>query len=126
MSEPNLTAREVAELYTFSIWNERNFDLADALIADTVIRHEVGQAHGLTREEVRKQIEDTWASVDKVRFDLRLVIVDDDGEHVAVIYDGTLSKHGQELQVASIEAYRIVDGQITEMWNCGATPGLWL
>jgi predicted SnoaL-like aldol condensation-catalyzing enzyme len=126
MSEPNLTAREVAELYTFSAWNERNFDLADALIADTVIRHEVGEAHGLTREEARKQIEDTWASVDKLHYDLRLVIAGDDGEHVAVVYDGTLSKDGYDFQVASIEAYRVVDGQITEMWNCGAKPGLWL
>jgi predicted SnoaL-like aldol condensation-catalyzing enzyme len=126
MSEPNLTAREVAELYTLSAWNEPNLDLADALVADTVIRHDVGQAHAMTRAESRKQIEDTWARADKLRFDLRLVIADDDGEHVAVIYDGTLNKDGEEMQVASIEVYRIIDGQITEIWNCGARPGHWL
>ena len=38
------TAREVVELYNLVVWNERNIDLAEELLADSVIRHEVGQA----------------------------------------------------------------------------------
>ena len=126
MSEPNRTAREIAELYTFSVWNERNLDLADTLLADTMIRHDVGEAHSVTRAEVRKMIEDTWASSDKVRYDLRLLIADDDGEHVAIVYDATVVQAGQLIQVASIEVYRVVDGQISEMWSFGGKQGLWL
>ncbi|MBV9513131.1 MAG: nuclear transport factor 2 family protein [Mycobacteriaceae bacterium] len=126
MSEPYRTAREVAELYTLAVWNERNFDLADALIADTTIRHEVGEAHVLTRAEARKQVEDSCAAFDHLRYDLRLVIADDDGEHVAVVYDGRMSSGGNELQVAGMEVYRVVDGRITEMWNGGVRQGLWL
>jgi hypothetical protein len=65
-TEPNRTAREVAELYAFSVWNGRKLDLADTLLADTMIRHDVGEAHSMTRAEVRKLIEDTWVSVDKL------------------------------------------------------------
>ena len=126
MSEPNRTAREIAELYTFSVWNERNLDLADTLLADTMIRHDVGEAHSVTRAEVRKMIEDTWASSDKFRYDLRLLIADDDGEHVAIVYDATVVQAGQLIQVASIEVYRVVDGQISEMWSFGGKQGLWL
>ena|ERR1700756_1268812 len=126
LSEPNRTAREVAELYTFSVWNQRNVDLADTLLADTMIRHDVGEAHSVTRAEVRNLIEDTWASVEKVQYNLRLVIADDDGEHVAIVYDATAVQNGQAVHVASIEVYRVVDGVISEMWSFGAKPGLWL
>jgi predicted SnoaL-like aldol condensation-catalyzing enzyme len=118
LSEPDRTAREVAELYTFSVWNERNVDLADTLLADTMIRHDVGEAHSVTRAEVRKQIEDTWASVEKLHYDLRLVVAGDDGEHVAIVYDGTVVQNGQVIDVASIEVYRVVDGQIS---SCGTS-----
>lgn len=36
------TAREVVELYNLELWNNRRYDLADEIIADTMIRHEVG------------------------------------------------------------------------------------
>jgi len=39
------TAREVVELYNLVVWNECNIDLAEELLADNVIRHEVGEAH---------------------------------------------------------------------------------
>jgi predicted SnoaL-like aldol condensation-catalyzing enzyme len=61
-----------------------------------------------------------------IRHDLRLVIEDHDGEHVAIVYDGTVVQSGQVIHVASIEVYRVVDGQISEMWNFGAKQGLWL
>jgi hypothetical protein len=61
MGDPTRTAREVVELYNLSVWNESNFDMADELVADTMIRHEVGSGHAVTREQVRKGIEDFLA-----------------------------------------------------------------
>ena len=46
----------------------------DELFADSVIRHEVGEAHTLTREQAVKRVEDTWALFDKLRFELNIVI----------------------------------------------------
>ena len=45
MSTPPRTAREVVELYNLVVWNQRDFALAEELIGDTLIRHEVGEAH---------------------------------------------------------------------------------
>ena len=126
MGDSTRTAREVVELYNLSVWNERNFELADELVADTVIRHEVGSGHAVTREQVRKGIEDFLALFDKLHWDLDLVIAGDDGEHVAVVYGGTMTKGGDEAQVGGMEVYRVVDGEITEMWNGGEKQGLWL
>jgi predicted SnoaL-like aldol condensation-catalyzing enzyme len=120
------TAREVVELYNYALWNEGKFELADELIADTMIRHEVGQSRTLTREQARRRVEDTWQMFDKLHFDLNIVIAGDDGEHVAIVYDSTMTnKDGSELPIASIEVFRVVDGKITDVWNCGYGQGVW-
>jgi predicted SnoaL-like aldol condensation-catalyzing enzyme len=120
------TAREVVELYNLVVWNERNFDLAEELFADTVIRHEVGEAHTLTREQAVNRVKDLWEIFDKLRFDLNIVVAGDDGEHVALVYDSSMTtKDGTETNVASIEVFRVVAGKITEVWNCGYKQGVW-
>ena len=120
------TAREVVELYNLVVWNECNLALAEDLFADNVIRHEVGEAHTLTREQAVNRVKDIWEMFDRLRFDLNIVIAGDDGEHVAIVYDSTMTtKDGTETNVASIEVFRVVDGKITEVWNCGYKQGVW-
>ena len=118
------TAREVVELYNLVVWNEQNLELAEELFADNVIRHEVGEAHPLTREQAVSRIRDVWAMFDTLRFDLNVVAAGD--EHVAIVYDSSMTtKDGIETNVASIEVFRVVDGRIAEVWNCGYQQGVW-
>jgi predicted SnoaL-like aldol condensation-catalyzing enzyme len=119
------TAREVVEAYNLELWNQQRLELADEIIADTMIRHEVGEAHTLTRAEALKRVTDTWAQMDSLRFDLNIVIDGGDGEHVAMVWDSTMSKDDNEVKVASIEVFRVVNGQIVEVWNCGYKLGVW-
>lgn len=119
------SAREVVELYNLVLWNERNFDLADELLADSMIRHEVGESQTLTREQARRRVEETWSWFDDMRFELKVVVAGDDGEHVAIVYDSTMTKDGTETKIASIEVFCVVDGKITEVWNCGYKQGVW-
>jgi predicted SnoaL-like aldol condensation-catalyzing enzyme len=50
----------------------------------------------------------------------------DDGEHVAIVYDSTMTtKDGTETNVASIEVFHVVEGKVTEVWNCGYKQGVW-
>jgi predicted SnoaL-like aldol condensation-catalyzing enzyme len=120
------TAREAVELYNLVVWNERNFDLADELIGDTVIRHDVGEAKTLTHDEAVQRVVDHWEMFEKLRFDLNLVVAGDDGEHVAIVYQSPMTlKDGTETTVGSIEVFRVVDGRIIEVWNCGYKQGVW-
>jgi predicted SnoaL-like aldol condensation-catalyzing enzyme len=120
------TARTVVELYNLVVWNERNIDLAEQLLADTVIRHEVGEMRTLTHAEAVQRVVDMWQLVASLHFDLNVVIEGDDGEHVAIVYDSTITtKDGTETNIASIEVFRVVDGKITEVWNCGYQQGVW-
>ncbi|OBK12675.1 nuclear transport factor 2 family protein [Mycobacterium asiaticum] len=117
------TAREVVELYNLVVWNERNLELAEELLGDNVIRHEVGGTHTLTHAEAVQRVNHMWTVCDSLRFDLNVVVADD--EHVAIVYDSAITTEGAQTNVASIEVFRVVDGRITEVWNCGYKQGIW-
>ncbi len=119
-------AREVVELYNLVVWNERDLGLAEELLGDTVTRHEVGEAVVLTHAEAVQRVVDHLAMFDDIRFDLNLVVAGDDGEHVAVVYQSPMTlKDGTEVSIGSMEIFRVVDGRITEVWNCGYKQGVW-
>ena len=80
----------------------------------------------LTHAEAVRRVVDTWEMFDEIRFDLHLVVAGDDGEHVAVVYQSPMTlKDGTELSIGSMEIFRVVDGRITEVWNCGYKQGVW-
>jgi predicted SnoaL-like aldol condensation-catalyzing enzyme len=120
------TAREVVELYNLVVWNQRDFALAEEVMGDTVIRHEVGQAVTLTRRQAVQRIVEHWEMFDELRFDLNVVVAGDDGEHAAIVYQSTMTaKDGSRIDIGSLEIFRVVDGRITEVWNCGHRQGVW-
>ena len=108
------------------VWNKRDFALAEELIGDTLTRHEVGEALLLTHEEAVNRIIDHWAMFEAIRFDLNLVVAGDDGEHVAIVYQSPMTlKDDTNVDVGSMEIFRVVAGKITEVWNCGYKQGVW-
>lgn len=120
------SAREVVEAYNLVVWNRRDFALAKELLGEHVIRHGVGESHTLTHDEAVARIVDHWAMFASIRFDLRLVVAGDDGEHVAIVYQSPMTlTDGTEMSVGSMEVFRVVDGRITEVWNCGYQQGVW-
>ncbi len=120
------TAREVVELYNLVVWNERNFELVEELFADTVIRHDVEEVTTLTHDQAVQRVKDSWAMFDKLHFDLNVVVAGDDGEHVAIVFQMTgTTPDGNDMPIASIEVFHVVDGRITEVYNCGYKQGFW-
>jgi predicted SnoaL-like aldol condensation-catalyzing enzyme len=116
----------VVEAYNLVVWNDRDFALAEELMGDTVTRHDVGEATVLTHEEAVARIVDHWGMFETIRFDLKLVVAGDDGEHVAIVYQSPMKmKDGTEITVSSMEIFRVIDGRITEVWNCGYKQGVW-
>ena len=120
------TAREVVELYNLVVWNTRDVALAEELLGESVIRHEVGEAVVLTHDEAVKRVVDHLEMFDEIRFDLNLVVAGDDGEHVAIVYQSPMTlKDGTRVDFGSMEIFRVVGGRITEVWNCGYKQGVW-
>ncbi|MGY4710962.1 nuclear transport factor 2 family protein [Mycolicibacterium sp. CBM1] len=120
------SAREVVELYNLVVWNQRDFALAAELLGDTVIRHDVGEVHVLRHDEAVRRVSDTWEMFDEIRFELKRVLPATDGEHVTVIYQSPMRlKDGTTTTIASMEIFRVRDGRIVEVWNCGYKQGEW-
>jgi predicted SnoaL-like aldol condensation-catalyzing enzyme len=120
------TAREVVELYNLVVWNTRDIALAEELLGDSVIRHEVGEAVVLTHSEAVKRVVDHLEMFSEIRFDLNLVVAGDDGVHVAIVYQSPMTLNdGTKVDVGSMEIFRVIDGRITEVWNCGYKQGVW-
>ena len=120
------TAREVVEQYNLVVWNERDFALAEELLGDSVTRHDVGEVKVLTHAEAVNRVVDHWAMFESIRFDLHVVVAGDDGEHVAIVYQSPMRlTDGTETIIGSMEIFRVIDGRITEVWNCGYKQGVW-
>ena len=63
---------------------------------------------------------------DKLRFDLNMVIAGEGGEFVTLVYESPMTtKDGHETTISSMEIFRVVDGRIVEVWNCGYKQGVW-
>jgi len=120
------SAREVVEQYNLVVWNDRDFALAEELIGNSVIRHDVGEVNTLTHEEAVQRVAAHRDMVESIRFDLNLVVAGDDGQHVAIVYQSPMTlKDDTETTVGSMEIFRVIDGRITEVWNCGYKQGVW-
>ena len=118
------SAREVVELYNLVVWNEKNFALAEELLGDTVTRHDVGEVKVLTHEEAVARVVNHWAMFETIRFELKLVVAE--GEYATIAYESPMVlPDGSELTISSMEIFRVVDGRITEVWNCGYKQGVW-
>ena len=53
-------------------------------------------------------------------------VMRDDGEHVTIVYESPMTlKDGTDTTISSMEIFRVVDGRITEVWNCGYKQGVW-
>jgi predicted SnoaL-like aldol condensation-catalyzing enzyme len=124
MSTTARTAREVVELYNLVVWNQRDFALAEELMGDTVTRHDVGEVTVLSHAQAVARIVDHWDMFERISFELNLVVADD--EHVAIVYQSPMKlKDGTETTVGSMEIFRVLDGRIVEVWNCGYKQGVW-
>jgi predicted SnoaL-like aldol condensation-catalyzing enzyme len=118
------TPRAVVEAYNFELWNKRRYELADELIADTVIRHEIGTVETLTREQSLQRLIDAWSRVEHLDFTLLRVIAE--GELVSAVYQcQSRTREGKEIAIGSIEVFRVVDGRICEVWNAAHTYAEW-
>ena len=107
------------------VWNEGDFALAGSCSLTPSPGTRWVKAHVLTHAQAVQRVADTWQMFDaSVRPEHRCR--SDDGEHVAIVYESTMRlKDGTEINVGSIEMFRVVAGKITEVWNCGYKQGVW-
>lgn len=126
-SSPPRCARDVVVAYNLRAWNERDLDLAAELLGEQVIRHGVGSVQTLSNKQAVQRIIDTWNLCSTLSFRIAVLSVGDDGEHVTLAYEAAMTlTDGTEHTIGSIEIFRVVDGRIVEVYNCGHEQGAWM
>lgn len=122
------TPKEVVEAYNYELWNKRNYQLGEELIADEVIRHYPGSVETLSRDDAIARVKDAYAQVfSEIEFTIHKMMVD--GELVTLLWEmqaKTLEE--EDFVYSSIEVFRVVDGKIREFWNpihIQETNGVW-
>ena len=111
-------------MYNFELYNKRRFDLVDELVADPLVRHDVGTSTVLSRAQAKARIETLCADVRDFIFTLLHTIVD--GDYVCIVYQCDMTLHdGTVDAISSIELFHVEEGLITEVWNNPHQHGQW-
>lgn len=118
--------REVVELYLYGLYNQHRIDLVQEIIAAETWRHTPGGLIKLTLEESITRLGAFLDRFPKIEFENTAYVVD--GEMVTSIWNGKLQdQDANDIDLAGIEVFRVVQGKIVEVWNQepGYTLGLW-
>ena len=131
-----LNADEVVRKYTYEIWNEGKVELIRELTANPLIRHDANKVTQLTHDEQIERIKSVVIAMNPI---FENVIQSSDGIYVTAVFQCTTKpKAGatdgnawidEEAKTAKsgcgIEVFKVVDGRITDVWNCKTMEGLW-
>lgn len=121
-----LSPGEVVERYLDTLYNQHRIDLVKQLVAPNTWRHTPGGVLMLTLEESITRIGAFLERYTKIRFISEVMVVQ--GSLVTAIWSAwLLSKEGKDLEIGGIEVFRVVEGQIVEVWNQepAASRGIW-
>ena len=55
------TAKEVVEAYNYELWNNRDYQLGEELIADEVIRHYPGSVETMSKDDAIARVKNAYA-----------------------------------------------------------------
>jgi ketosteroid isomerase-like protein len=118
------SARATVQRYLDVLYNQRRLDLIPELVADPTWRHKAGEVKSLTIAETVERLEATLDLCPELHFDT--VVLHDDGTMVTVNWNGrSTQRDGRSYEYCGIEVFRVVDGQIVEIWNSRETGGHW-
>ena len=131
-----LSADEVVKRYTYEIWNEGKFELIRDLTSNPLTRHDANKTSQLTHDEQIERIRSVVVAMSPV---FENIIQSSDGTYVTAVFQcKTKPKAGaaennawipEEAKAAQagcgIEVFKVVDGRITDVWNCKTMQGLW-
>lgn len=129
--------KTVVERFYQKLWNERQLNLADELIAADCVTHQLRSGEEVTGaargpEEIKQHIRQWLAGFPDLRFAVEDIICDGDLVVSRSVMKGThtgswlgLDPSGKEVSVRMMVIQRIAEGRIAEDWVLVESLGLW-
>jgi hypothetical protein len=112
--------RDFVDRYLTEVYVARDAEAARRFIADPCLRHEHGELVVLSLDDNIARIRGFLDQYPGIEFTNRLVVAD--AGHVVAVADFDL---GNGHVLSAVEAFKVVDGKITETWNTKPAPGAW-
>ncbi|MEM7341795.1 MAG: nuclear transport factor 2 family protein [Actinomycetota bacterium] len=117
--------RAVIHRYEHELYNARNLDLVEELLADPMYRHYAGgKVTEMTSADCRERIGGFFRDFELLEFRTIHLVVE--GTLASWTYELTGTAHdGSKTVLSSIEVFEIIDGKIARVWNAEYSPGPW-
>ena len=124
-SQTSAATRAVIHRYEQELYNARNVDLVDELLADPMYRHDAGgRVTEMSTAACRERIGGFFRDYEKLDFRTVHLIVEE--TLASWTYELVTTAHdGSQQVMSSIEVFEIIDGKITQVWNAEYSSGPW-
>lgn len=113
------------------VFDGRNLDAADELVAEGFVGHDLPQGAPFGREGFKKYYRDIFRAFPDLEYRIEDVVADEDKAVVRWVGKGThggdfrdMVPTGKPVTIKGISIFRIRDGKITELWNETDVAGL--
>jgi len=123
--------KEVMRRYEEEVWNERNLDVIEEVLAEDFVLHYPNSQEVHGPEEFREKAESNQAAFPDSSQTTEDIIAEDDMVVMRLVVRGThggefmgYAPTGKEFEIEEVHIVRIEDGKIVEQWSQADMMGL--
>jgi len=123
--------KEVVRQVVEKIWNQRDIDAADYLIAENSYDHDLGFDEQGGRAGFKQHVPDLWAGSSDLHLDIEFMIAERDLVAARVVWTGIhdgpmlgVPASYNRVEFRQLIVYRIENGMVAEIWKAGDVLGL--
>ena len=115
--------RELAKRYWQAVWNDRDLNAVDELIADPYIRHSGTGDKVLRREELKREYTQSWELLHGASTIVEDQAISGDRIWTRATMRGINLQTGEPSILSWLIVHRIQDGRFAESWSA-TVPGV--
>ena len=115
--------RTVIDRYWDGLWQRRDLDIVDELIADRFVRHTSAGTRTLTRAEWKRELEESWQLLHDPVTTIQDQTVDGDKVWTRATTQGINPDTGETTVLTWLAVHRVADGRLVELWSA-TLPGV--
>jgi predicted ester cyclase len=113
----SIVPKAIVLRYFEEVWNARNLDLIDELLAPTFVGYERNATNTYGPSDMRQVASTFFGNFSDAMLTILDTIAEDNIVVLHLRVQGTHSASGRPISVTGMGLFRLVDGKITESWS---------
>jgi hypothetical protein len=115
--------RELAQRYWDAVWNDRDLDLVDEIMADPYVRHSAVGRKVLHLEDLKREFEQSWELLHGGRTVIDDQAIGGDRIWTRATTRGVNLQTGEKSVLTWLIVHRVENGRFVESWSA-TLPGV--